>query len=40
LEQQRLALEAGAHFFYTKGDFDTEKFKFLLTQLETKMLVS
>lgn len=36
LEQQRLALEAGAHFFYTKGDFNTEKFAFLLTQLEAK----
>jgi CheY-like chemotaxis protein len=33
LEQQALALEAGAHFFYTKGEFNVEKFDFLLSQL-------
>lgn len=36
LEQQALALEAGAHFFYTKGDFGVEKFEFLLSQLTAK----
>lgn len=38
LEQQALALEAGAHFFYTKGDFDLEKFEFLLAQLAAQSL--
>ena len=33
VEQQMLALQAGAHFFYTKGDFDAAKFSFLLDQL-------
>ena len=35
-EQQALALEAGAHFFYTKGDFGVERFEFLLSQLAIK----
>ncbi len=36
-EQQALALEAGAHFFYTKGDFGVERFEFLLSQLAAKI---
>lgn len=40
LEQQALALEAGAHFFYTKGDFNVEKFEFLLSQLTAVSPVS
>jgi CheY-like chemotaxis protein len=36
VEQQALALDAGAHFFYTKGDFDVEKFEFLLSQLRVE----
>lgn len=36
LEQQALALEAGAHCFYTKGDFGVEKFESLLSQLAAK----
>jgi CheY-like chemotaxis protein len=38
-EQQKLALDAGAHFFYTKGDFDSEKFAFLISQLEARTAV-
>ncbi len=33
VEQQMLALQAGAHFFYTKGNFDAAKFSFLLDQI-------
>lgn len=39
-EQQALALEAGAHFFYTKGDFGMERFEFLLSQLAVRSLAA
>ena len=39
VEQQALALRAGADFFYTKGDFNVDKFEFLLNQIRAKSAV-